>query len=167
MSHPVIKRCNYHTWANRRIFGHLDELPDEVYGREIESVFSSVSEVITHIYQVDGMWLSVMSGNSFEDTMKVIKKLKSKSADAGRERMRELYGEVAGQYESFLREEDVDRVITITHPTYGDLDVAVADMVDHVINHGTYHRGNITAMLRQQGHPGVPTDYIIYLNELA
>ncbi|MEH7531611.1 DinB family protein, partial [Priestia megaterium] len=32
-------------------------------------------------------------------------------------------------------------------------------------NHGTYHRGNITAMLRQLGHPGVMTDYVLYLYE--
>ncbi|MFC0332820.1 DinB family protein [Paenibacillus sepulcri] len=29
-----------------------------------------------------------------------------------------------------------------------------------LVNHGTYHRGNITAILRQLGHPGTPTDYV-------
>ena len=36
-------------------------------------------------------------------------------------------------------------------------------MILHVVNHGTYHRGNITAMLRQMGYASVPTDYGIYL----
>ena len=40
---------------------------------------------------------------------------------------------------------------------------AAADMILHVVNHGTYHRGNITAMLRQMGYASVPTDYGIYL----
>ncbi|MEK3724277.1 DinB family protein [Paenibacillus sp. FSL H8-0034] len=43
------------------------------------------------------------------------------------------------------------------------LNVPLVELVQHVVNHGTYHRGNITAMLRQLGHKGVPTDYIFYL----
>ncbi|WP_313897918.1 DinB family protein [Brevibacillus sp. FSL L8-0520] len=39
--------------------------------------------------------------------------------------------------------------------------------MQHVVNHGTYHRGNIAAMLRQQGYAGVPTDYVFYLYELS
>ncbi|MEC5258611.1 DinB family protein [Bacillus amyloliquefaciens] len=30
------------------------------------------------------------------------------------------------------------------------------------MNHGTYHRGNISAMLHQMGYKGVPTDYIFF-----
>lgn len=34
-----------------------------------------------------------------------------------------------------------------------------------IVNHGTYHRGNLTVMLRQLGRSGVSTDYIFYLYE--
>jgi uncharacterized damage-inducible protein DinB len=37
--------------------------------------------------------------------------------------------------------------------------------MQHVVNHGTYHRGNITAMLRQLGSKGISTDFIFYLYE--
>ena len=36
-------------------------------------------------------------------------------------------------------------------------------MVLQVVNHATYHRGNITAMLRQMGHASVMTEYALYL----
>ncbi|NHM32597.1 DinB family protein [Neobacillus terrae] len=32
-------------------------------------------------------------------------------------------------------------------------------------NHGTYHRGNITAMLWSLGHKSTSTDYIYFLRE--
>ena len=51
------------------------------------------------------------------------------------------------------------------HPKLGTLESTYADIILHVVNHGTYHRGNVTAMLRQLGHPGVPTDYVYYLYE--
>jgi uncharacterized damage-inducible protein DinB len=55
--------------------------------------------------------------------------------------------------------------MTIEHPQYGRLDTSISEIVQHVVNHGTYHRGNLTAMLRQQGHPGIATDYLFYLLE--
>ena len=82
--------------------------------------------------------------------------------------MHELYSQINQQYESFFEElDDLDEAITIEHPTYGKLETPISDLVRHVVNHGTYHRGNITAMIRQQGHAGVPTDYVFYLNEIS
>lgn len=168
MNHPAVQQYQYHKWANNRVFEHLESLPKEVYNKEIKSVFSSVKEVVTHIYQTDGMWLSVMSGDDFSQTMEIIKELKQKSTGKDLGVMSKLYEEVAGDYENFLDTlEDPDKPMTISHPKYGDLDVSVAEMLKHILNHGTYHRGNITAMLRQQGHAGIPTDYIFYLYEIA
>lgn len=168
MKHPAIQQYQYHKWANNRVLEHLKELPDEVFGREIKSVFPSIQEVIVHIYQVDAMWLSVMSGDDFSQTMEVIKELKQKSTGKDLGVLSNLYEEVANDYENFLDALEVpDKPMTISHPKYGDMDVSVAEMLKHVINHGTYHRGNITAMLRQQGHAGVPTDYIIYLYKVV
>lgn len=167
MTHSAVKQYNYHVWANERVFHHLKELPDEVFDQEIKSVFSSIKEVLVHIYQVDAMWLSVMSGEPFSQTMEVIKKIKAKSQDPALEQIIELYSENTDHYKSFFEEQDdLDASIEIEHPRYGKLETTIADLVLHVVNHGTYHRGNITAMIRQQGHAGVPTDYAFYLYEI-
>lgn len=168
MKHSAQRQYDYNKWANSRVFNHLKELPDTVYDGKIESVFSSIEEVIVHVYQVDGMWLSVMSGNSFDETMEVIQQLKENSNNQDLDGMHELYSQINQQYESFFEElDDLDEAITIEHPTYGKLETPISDLVRHVVNHGTYHRGNITAMIRQQGHAGVPTDYVFYLNEIS
>ncbi|MEX2379728.1 MAG: DinB family protein [Vicingaceae bacterium] len=165
MKHQAITRYDYHKWANNSLLEHLDKLPEELYGRQIESVFSSISAVISHIYQVDGLWLSVMSGDSFEETKGVIQEMQEKLSDSSSlERMKELFSELSNRYESFLSEQkDLDRELVIEHPSYGKHRISVSSMVEHVVNHGTYHRGNIAAMLRQEGHAAVPTDYIFYL----
>jgi uncharacterized damage-inducible protein DinB len=167
MKHPAIQQYNYHKWANTRVFEHLKSLPGEVYTNEIKSVFSSIQEVIIHAYQAEGMWLSVMSGDDFSETMDVINELKEKSRGESLLEMQQLYEEMNKKYFDFLNNHDeLDLKFTINHPRYGDLDASVTDMVKHVVNHGTYHRGNITAMLRQQGHAGVSTDYIFFLYNL-
>lgn len=43
------------------------------------------------------------------------------------------------------------------------MNTSAAELVPHVVNHGTYHRGNITAMLRQMGYASTSTDYGLYL----
>lgn len=132
MENQTLQQYSYHKWANSRIFDRLDELPDEVYGRKIKSVFSSVEEVIIHIYRVDGMWLSAMSGDTFDETMVVINQLKEKAADQGLNGMRNLYSEMALKYDAFLDQRDLDEGMSIEHPRYGKLDTPVSEMVKHV-----------------------------------
>ncbi|MEX2600734.1 MAG: DinB family protein [Balneolaceae bacterium] len=166
MKHPAIQQYHYHKWANDRVFEHLKSLPAELFDNEIKSVFSSIREVFVHMYQVDGMWLSVMAGDELSKTMAVIKELNEKSKGRDLDETRQLFEELNRQYETFLGEhEDLDKEITIKHPHFGEMSTLVSELVKHVVNHGTYHRGNISAMLRQQGYKGVPTDYIFYLYE--
>src|SRR5690606_17376604 len=162
----TLQRYRYNTWANNRILNHLKSLPDQVYNKEIDSVFSSIHEVIVHIYKVDGMWLSVMSGDNFDQTMEAINHLDQKSKGTSLHEMIALYEEVAHNYLACIRSlKDPEQQITIYHPSYGEMTTEGRQLVAHVVSHGTYHRGNITAMLRQQGYPGIPTDYIFYLYE--
>ncbi len=167
MNNPT-QQYDYHHWANNRFFEHLKDLPEDIYDQEIQSVFPSISQVITHIYQVDAMWLSVMSGDSFEKTMTKINETKKQVANKDWAQMQELFADLAKQFHIFFDDvDDFNNTMSIKHPEYGELKTTVAQLVQHVVNHGTYHRGNITAMLRQQDHPGIATDYIFYLYEKA
>jgi uncharacterized damage-inducible protein DinB len=40
------------------------------------------------------------------------------------------------------------------------------DIVLHVVNHGTYHRGHVASMLRGASVPAPITDYPVYLKTL-
>ena len=44
---------------------------------------------------------------------------------------------------------------------------SVRDILFHVINHSTYHRGQIMSALKEAGIPPLPTDYIFYQRALA
>jgi uncharacterized damage-inducible protein DinB len=41
----------------------------------------------------------------------------------------------------------------------------VGDILVHVMNHGTYHRGQIATCLRERGVDPARTDYIVYSRE--
>jgi uncharacterized damage-inducible protein DinB len=55
-------------------------------------------------------------------------------------------------------QEDLDKVVVLDTPWAGRRETSLSEMVMHIVTHGSYHRGNITAMLRQMGHASVTTD---------
>jgi uncharacterized damage-inducible protein DinB len=167
MKHHALQMYDYHVWANQRIFRHLKELPPHIYDKEIQNVESLISKMLLHIYQTDVLWLSVISGDSFDETMAVMKRLMEEAKAKNIEEMETSFSHLSKRYKAFLdRQDDLDKAISCEHPNFGRLETQLSELVQHVVNHGTYHRGNITTMLRQLGHQGASTDYIFYLYEM-
>ncbi|QAY66722.1 DinB family protein [Paenibacillus protaetiae] len=163
--HPALKLYSYHVWANDKLFGRLRELPHEVYTQELTSIFPTIETVMKHMYTTDLMWLEVMKNTPFPEVVAYVQRLREEAVSAGFEEMEERFKHGAGLYEDFLGGSDLDKPITVTHPQYGALETRLSELVQHVVNHGTYHRGNVAAMIRQQGHAGVSTDYVFYIYE--
>ncbi|WP_067934331.1 DinB family protein [Alicyclobacillus kakegawensis] len=112
------------------------------------------------------VWLSAMSG-AIETIQMSVPLWQAEVKDATLETFETCFAKTAARYESFLASHpDLEAVSEYTHPTYGTLRARYTDIVQHVVNHGTYHRDNITAMLRQLGYPGASTDYVFYLYRL-
>lgn len=164
MQHHSLQSYDYHVWANDRLFAHLEQLPKEALQAEVTSVFPSVSHVLAHIYLFDRLYGSVLAKVPNDEIFPKMQSWTEEAQGKTVEELRSLFADVAEQYRELLRRTpDPDQEMTIEHPRYGSLDTRFSDILQHVVNHGTYHRGNITAMLRQQGHAGVPTDYLFYL----
>jgi len=164
MKHRALQLYDYHIWANNRLFERLKDLPYSVYTQETQSVFPSIAETLVHIYTADTIYLGVMRENSMDAIQASIIQAQEKTKDKGLEEMEALYAELVELYKAFFNSQgDMDKSIAPEHPTFGRLETHLSELVQHVVNHGTYHRGNLTAMIRQQGYPSVPTDYIMYL----
>ena len=52
-----IAQYDYHVWANRKVCEYLQVLSEEVYRKEIVSVFPSIYDTMVHIYVIDSGWL--------------------------------------------------------------------------------------------------------------
>ena len=61
------------------------------------------------------------------------------------------------------KEENLERRILLNNPYVGERETSLAEIVLHAANHGTYHRGNISAMLHQLGDASVMTDFVFYM----
>lgn len=167
MAHAALRLYDYHVWANDKIFERLEELPSQIYDQEIPSVFPSIYETLRHIYMVDTLWLEVMKEQKMDFVFETMNAAKNVSYEVSLDEMKQLYAELSKKYTHFLwQQEDLDRSIVPEHPEYGKLETKLSELIHHVVNHGTYHRGNLTGMIRQLGHASIPTDYVMYLYEV-
>ncbi len=156
---------DYHSWANKQICNHIENLPEGIAYQEVKSVFPSVSDVLLHMCRADHIWLNVLSGVAYQEIIDGVVG-KFESAHGNMAAIKQHAAELESQYHDFFsRQTDLEQTFSMQHPTLGTLESTYADTILHVVNHGTYHRGNVTAMLRQLGHSGIPTDYMYYLYE--
>lgn len=157
----------FNSWANEKVFEHLKQLPEEIYEKEVQSVFPSISAVLHHMYQTDYVWLKVLEGESFDEIVASVKKRAAEVQGINLNEMHIKFKEMAGQFEIFIQQKgDLNLPTTVHHPAMGTLNTTYADLLQHIVNHGTYHRGHVSAILNQLGHKGASIDYIFYLFSL-
>lgn len=167
MKHHAVQMYDYHVWANRNVFARLKEVAPELYKQQIQSVFPSISAAVAHMYTTDDLWLQVMRQLSYNDFVPMLMERREEAMAANLDRMEKLNAGLEKQYDQFFAQHpDLDVPAGGEHPMFGKLETTLAEMVYHVVNHGTYHRGHVTAMLRQLGVPGAASDYVMFLYTL-
>ncbi|MCY9003217.1 DinB family protein [Peribacillus frigoritolerans] len=160
---PVLEMYNYHAWANGVIIDRLNELPEHIYHKEIQSGFSSLSKVLSHIYLTDYTWFDIISGISMDEAMASSSELKEEVEKKSIEEMKKIFIDLYERNKALLSTEDMEKVMVVDNPYAGSLETTISESVLHVVTHGSYHRGNIATMLRQMGHTSVMQDFGLYL----
>lgn len=164
MTHRALQLYDFHVWANNRFFERLKELPHSVYTQEIQSVFPSIAETLAHMYNADSLWLGVIREDPFDEILAISVQATERAKGKSIEEMEVLFTELSKQFQAFFNsQEDLDKPMAPEHPAFGRLETHLSELVQHIVNHGTYHRGNLSAMIRQLGYPSVATDYVFYL----
>src|SRR5271170_5413155 len=159
----MVTLYEYNAWANRRALEAAGALSNEQFTKQMGSSFSSVRETLTHIYGGERVWLERFQGgspSSFPDDSGLtdVSKLKASWAEFEAKQL----GFVRG-----LTAADLDRVMDYQTFRFGTYSNPLWQSMQHVVNHGTYHRGQITTMLRQLGAQPILTDLMHFYRERA
>jgi uncharacterized damage-inducible protein DinB len=153
----------YNAWADRRAVEAASALTKEQFTKQMGSSFSSVRDTLTHIYGAEQIWFERFQGRSpsaFPDNSELVDVAKLKGSWLAFEA--KLLNFVRG-----LTQEDLDRVMEYKTMKFGVYRNPLWQSMQHVVNHGTYHRGQITTMLRQLGSQPILTDLMHYYREQA
>jgi len=151
----------FNVWANHRIMGAAEALTSEQFTKPLGSSFGSVRDTIVHIWAVEWVWLERLQGRSptsFPDAKEFadLASLRPRWAEVERHWL---------EYVSRLDESELEEEVDYQTMSFGPSRSPRWHMMQHVVNHGTYHRGQVTTMLRQLGAKGVGTDLIVFYRE--
>ncbi|WFR62633.1 DinB family protein [Paenibacillus amylolyticus] len=161
MNHPE-QMYKYHAWATQTILGRIKELPSSVLSQEVNSSFPTIAHALSHIYAVDKMWYLVLTGTGMPEALQACIPLNSEIHGSVDEYIQH-FTDLSVQYSEWPQgQTDLDKTVLLDNPFAGVRETSLSEMVFHLVNHGTYHRGNVSTMLRQLGHASIMNDYSLF-----
>jgi len=157
----LVRLFRYHRWANGRILDAAAKLSPEEQTRDLKSSFPSVLATLVHLLSAEWIWLQRWKGSSPSAWPEM---QSMTSVETVRRRWSEIEAEQKAWIES-RTEADLSAPIAYRSMKGDPFTNPLGDLAQHVINHATYHRGQVTTMLRQLGHAPQPTDFVQFLRE--
>ncbi len=153
----------YTRWANGLMLDAVARLGPEELTRNLGSSFPSVRETLVHMLGAEWRWLERWRGHPPGP-------LPSSWDLSTLASIRQIWAEVERAEEAYvagLTDADLERVLSYRYSDGTPGRANFAQMLRHVVNHATYHRGQVTTMLRQLGAAGVDTDLITFYTQAA
>jgi uncharacterized damage-inducible protein DinB len=151
---------DYGSWANALMLGAAEALTREQLEAHLESSFPSVLATLAHIVGVEWVWLRRWTGESPRSVPEWISHPDLPDLEA-------RLGAVEAERAAFLAEADLDRVVSYQGLDGQAFSLPLGKLMRHVVNHSTYHRGQLAMMLRQLGQTPPSTDFTRYLREVT
>ncbi len=150
---------HYAAWASARIVDAAGRLSSEELTRDFKSADKHVLGTLAHVYAADRVWLGRIHGAPppvFIDP----------DRDVRLEVIQHEWPALLDAWQAWAGALDD----ATTPCTYRDLQgrthtTPLWQIVLHVVNHGTHHRGQAAAMMRAMGHVPPPLDLIRYYRE--
>lgn len=159
MKELLLEYASYHAWANKRLADCISALPGELQVKEVPSSFKSLYGTLLHMWNAESIWWQRMKmqevvtapGEGFTGTAAELanallqqdKTWETWIAQATPAAIAHVF-----YYQNTKREQ-------FRQPVY--------QVLLHLFNHGTYHRGQLVNILRALNINNIPaTDFIIW-----
>lgn len=151
----------YNYWARDCQLRACAELPPDQFLRPLGSSFSSLRDTLAHLVGAEWVWLERWRGHSptaVEAEEFAAEKFPSVSA------VRERWSTVergVREYLASLKEGALASPLTYKNLKEQTWTYPLWQTLFHVVNHQTYHRGQVTTLLRQLGAKAPQIDYLV------
>ena len=149
----------YNIWANQKLLDIILALPEDKQKQEVASSFKSLYTTIFHMWDAESIWWQRMKLHE-----RIIR-----PSDNSNSSMKDIANGLLQQnhqwqeWVSTATEPVLDHVFQYYTAKNEMFKQPSFQMMLHVFNHGTYHRGQLVNMLRQLGIEKIPpTDFIVW-----
>jgi uncharacterized damage-inducible protein DinB len=154
---------DFNSWANRRTLDACAALTPEQFTRDLGSSFHSVCGTLAHILQAEVIWLE-----RFESRSHGVPVLLAIAQFVDLDGLRAAWANTEARLAVCVRsltQADLARVIEYKTTSGVPQREPLWQPLLHLVNHGTYHRGQITTLLRQLGAQPAVLDMINFFRE--
>ena len=149
----------YNSWANQKLLECIATLSEEKQLAEILSSFNSLYKTVAHLWDAENMWWQRMKLQE-----RVIRP--SEDFNGSFQELSNNLMSQSRQWEDWINSASdlsLEHVFQYQNTKKEQFKQPVFQMLLHLFNHGTYHRGQLVSMLRQLGIDKIPqTDYIVF-----
>ncbi len=152
----------YMAWANTTMFNSVSRISDAEIVKERQTLFGNIAHTFNHILVVHNIFQAHLEGKSHHYTARNTETSPPISDVREQlEKMDQYYVALASQ----LNQAELDEVINFTFVGGGDGAMTRTEILLHLVNHSTYHRGFISDMLYQVPHKGNKNDLTVFLRD--
>ena len=152
----------YKAWANSLIYAAVSELPAEEALRERKTRYRNIVHTLNHVHVIDAVFKAHMLGLEHGYRAR---------NTPDHPPLPELWQSVRALDAWYVAHADTLSAKELEHPIAfsfiggGSGRMTRAEMIVHVVNHGTYHRGLVADMMYQAGVTPPTTDLPVFLRD--
>ena len=159
MKQLFIAYANYDLWANQQILDVVLSLTEAQQKQEIQSSFPTIHKTCSHMWDANRIWWQRLQydENIMGPTVN------------GNYTINEIVDNLLQQNRLWIdwinnaSDADLDAILHYKNMKGDPFSQPIREILLHLSNHNTYHRGQLVTMLRQVGIEKIPqTDYILY-----
>jgi uncharacterized damage-inducible protein DinB len=148
----------YSAWASRKLVEAVGAVPDADFAKPVGVSHGSLLGTLVHILWADWLWFT-----------RVVEPMDRPGQT--REVLETVWPELQDKWVAWAErasDPEINRVVEYQSILDGQIARSPAwQIVMHVVNHATLHRGQVMVMLRQMGMAPPHTDLMNYYRELA
>ena len=154
---------DYTEWANHRVVRAAATLEVDAFRRDLGASHGGVRGTLAHALSAEWIWVERFKGNS---PPKLIDEGEFPDVLALKERWAVVEAHRRAWFDG-LKERALNTPLQY-RTTEGQLfEAPLAELLQHVVNHSSYHRGQVTVLLRMLGARPVSTDLVLFDRERA
>jgi len=157
MSYTILQHLKYNNWATDKVIEFLKNADESIFDLEQKSSFTTIRKTILHIWDAEVIWHERLKGNSFTDWP-------SKSFTGTNIELLEGWQQHNRALTTYVETNSAGLLAsTITYKNMkGDsFENTAESILFHVVNHGTFHRGQLITMMRFAGMDGFSSQDLI------
>ncbi len=159
----LLTLTKYKSWANEITFSAVNNLPDGEAVKQRVTRFGNMVHTLNHVYVIDDIFKSHL--------LSVPHHYQARNTESHPPLLSlwEKQKEIDNWYTSYvhsLSNNDFSKIVEFEFVGGGKGSMSRADIILHIVNHGTYHRGFVGDMMYQASAVPPANDFPVYLREL-